>query len=280
MNRSQQIRKAESFRNLHSGPQILVLPNAWDAVSAHIFQQAGFPAIATTSAGIAALFGYPDGQVIPRDEMIWMVKRIASGVEIPVTADIEAGYGATISEVLETVRMTIQSGVVGINLEDSTHLAEPAVMDLRYQSDLIRAVRNEAEASGIPIVINARIDIYLREVGAVGGRFDRVVERAAAFLEAGADCVYPIGLSDGIKIARLVQQVNGPVNILAGPGVPAIRELEAMGVRRVSFGSSLMRATLPVVREIAERLRLGDDAPDLFNHEFTHAIVDRIFRRG
>lgn len=277
---SEQVQKAEHFRSLHHAAHALVLPNAWDAASARVFEQAGFPAIATTSAGIASLLGYPDGQVIPRDEMLFVIGRIAASVAVPVTADIEAGYGRTISEVLETVRQAIRLGIVGINLEDSTHLPDPLVLNVGYQSNLIRAVREEAESHGVPLVINARTDIYLREVGAIGGRYDRTVERAAAFLEAGADCFYPIGLSDGVKIARLVQQVDGPVNILAGPGVPTIRELETMGVRRISFGSALMRATLPLVQRMAARLRRQDDAHDLFDHPFTHAVVDRMFERS
>ncbi|MCC6957938.1 MAG: isocitrate lyase/phosphoenolpyruvate mutase family protein [Anaerolineales bacterium] len=272
-----QIQKAEHFRSLHNAPQILVLPNAWDATSACIFQQAGFPAVATTSAGIAAMLGYPDGQVIPRDQMLLVIERIASSVSLPVSADIEAGYGKTVPEVLETVRRAIRAGVVGINLEDSTHLADPPVMDLDYQCDLIRAVRQEAEAAGVPIVINARVDIFLREVGAVSGRYDRTLERARAYLEAGADCIFPFGLSDGVKIARLVQQTPGPLNILAGPGAPTLYELELMGVRRVTFGSSLMRATLPIVKQLAERLRRGEDVFDLVDHPFTHAVVNRMF---
>jgi 2-methylisocitrate lyase-like PEP mutase family enzyme len=129
--------------------------------------------------------------------------------------------------------LAIKVEVVGINQEDSTQIAEPVVMDIQYQADLLRAVPAQAEADGVPLVINAQIDIYLREVMAISGRYDQVIEQDAAYFEAGADCIYPIGLADGVKIVRLVQQVNGPFNILAGAGTPTIGELEAMRVQRV-----------------------------------------------
>jgi len=272
-----QSEKADRLRSLHQGARILVLPNAWDATSARIFETAGFEAVGTTSAGIAAVLGYPDGQRISRDEMLLMVARIASSVDVPVSADIEAGYGVTIAEVVETVRRTIASGAAGINLEDGTDLPERPLMDLDYQVALIAALRAAARDAGVPLVINARVDIYLREVGAISGRFEQVVERANAYLAAGADCIFPIGLSDGVKIARLVQQVNGPLNILAGAGAPLITELEELGVRRVSFGSGLMRATLPLVRQMAESLRAAGDYHKFIQHEYTHAVVNRMF---
>jgi 2-methylisocitrate lyase-like PEP mutase family enzyme len=209
--------------------------------------------------------------------MLLMVARIASSVNVPVSADIEAGYGTTIAEVVETVQRAIAAGAVGINLEDGTDLPEHPLMDLDYQVELITTLRAAASAAGVPLVINARVDIYLREVGAISGRFERVVERANAYLAAGADCVFPIGLSDGVKIARLVQQVNGPINILAGAGAPLIAELEGLGVRRVSFGSGLMRATLPRVRQMAESLRAAGDYHAFIEHDYTHAVVNRMF---
>lgn len=275
-----QAQKAEYFRSLHHASHALALPNAWDAASARIFEQVGFPAIATTSAGIAAMMGYPDEQMIPRDQMMLILERILASVDVPVTADLEAGYGKTIAEVVETIHQAIRLGVVGVNLEDNTRLPDPPVMDLEYQCDLIRAVRSAAQADGVPLVINARIDIYLREVGAVTGRYDRTLERAAAYLAAGADCVFPIGLSDGVKIARLVQQVDGPINILAGPGTPTVHELDLMGVRRITCGSGLMRSTLPFIQRMGERLLHAEDLSDLFDHPYTYATVNRLFERG
>lgn len=275
-----QAQKAEYFRSLHHASHALALPNAWDAASARIFEQVGFPAIATTSAGIAAMMGYPDEQMIPRDQMMLILERILASVDVPVTADLEAGYGKTIAEVVETIHQAIRLGVVGVNLEDNSRLPDPPVMDLEYQCDLIRAVRSAAQADGVPLVINARIDIYLREVGAVTGRYDRTLERAAAYLAAGADCVFPIGLSDGVKIARLVQQVDGPINILAGPGTPTVHELDLMGVRRITCGSGLMRSTLPFIQRMGERLLHAEDLSDLFDHPYTYATVNRLFERG
>ena len=277
MDREIQTIRCERLRELHKGPHILILPNAWDATSARIFEQAGFAAIGTTSAGIAALFGYPDGERIPRQDMLGMVGRIAHSVGVPVSADIEAGYGSTIAEVLNTIQLTVEAGAAGINLEDGTRIPEQPIMDMDYQVRLIRSVRESLNDMKLPLVINARVDIYLRDVGAVSGRFDRVVERANAYIEAGADCIFVIGLGDSGKIKRLVKAINGPINILAGPGTPTIAELESYGVRRVSFGSGLMRATLPLVGQMAQNLRVTGDYAPYIKNKFTHAVVNRMF---
>src|SRR5438270_2858498 len=153
--------KAVQFRSLHSGSPILVLPNAWDAASARIFEQAGFPAIATTSSGIAASLGYADGQRISRDMMVEATERIVKAVSCPVSADIEAGYGDTIEEVLQTVRAIINAGAVGINIEDSTKEQEKALVDVSYQVELIKAIQELALSMDMPLVVNARTDVYL-----------------------------------------------------------------------------------------------------------------------
>lgn len=277
---SEQAQKAELLRSLHHGSHALVLPNAWDAASARLFERAGFPAVATTSAGVAAMMGYPDEQQIPREQMLLIVGRIAATVDVPVTADLESGFGATITEVVETMRQAIRLGVVGVNLEDNTHLSEPPIVDLDYQCELIRAVRLTAQGEGVPLVINTRIDTYLRDVGTFSERYDLTIERAQAYLAAGADCVYPMGLSDGVDIARMVQQLNAPINILIGPGTPTVPELDRMGVRRITAGSGLMRATLPFIQRMGERLHRGEDLSDLFDHGFTYTVVNRLFERG
>lgn len=239
--------KAARFAALHRGPKILVLPNAWDAASARVIEQAGFPAVATTSAGIAISLGYPDGQRITRDEMVAAVRRIAAAVEVPVTADIEAGYGETPEAVAETVRQVVAAGAVGVNLEDSWErgghrtLAETAL-----QEERIRA----ACSAGGPLVVNARTDVFLYRLG----EFDDAVRRLNAYLRAGAQCAYPIGVRDPPLIARLVEAIEGPVNILAGPGSPSTGELERLGVVRASYGSALMRAALGLTRRIAREI--------------------------
>ena len=238
--------KAELLRKLHQGPRILVLPNAWDVASARIFEVAGFPAIATSSAGIANSLGYPDVERIPRDEMIWMVKRIAQAVSVPVTADVEAGYGDPVG----TARAVLEAGAVGMNLEDSS-LADPtALADLTAQVRVIEQIRAAAD-----IVINARTDVYLFGIGDPASRFERTVERLNAFRKAGADSLFVPGVRDAETIGRLAKAVNGPLNILATAGVPSIAELERLGVRRVSIGSGPMRASMGLTQRIAKELK-------------------------
>ncbi len=246
--------KAIQFREMHYGPSMLVLPNAWDAASARIFEQAGFRAVATTSSGVAAALGYPDGQRISRDMMVEVVKLMTRVVECPITVDIEAGFGNTIQEVLETVRAVIAAGAIGINIEDSTKGQEKALVDVSFQVELLKAIQETALSMDVPLVVNARFDVFLLGIGDPASRFEEAVRRANAYRQAGADCFFPIGLSDARMIADLVQAINGPLNILASPATPSIAELARLGVARVSFGSGMMRAVLARLRHIAQEL--------------------------
>jgi 2-methylisocitrate lyase-like PEP mutase family enzyme len=246
--------KAERLRSLHKGPAILVLPNAWDAASARIFEAEGFPALATTSAGVAATLGYPDGGVVPTREMIEAIARIVRSVQVPVTADIEHAYGATPDAVADVVLRVIATGAVGINVEDcvpGAHDLEP----IPLQKDKITKIKKTAEKSGVRVVINARTDVFLRSMGPPETRLAVAIDRGKAFLAAGADCVFVPGVRDRDTIAALVQGVGGPLNILAVKGTPPIPELEALGVARVSVGSGPMRASLALVRDIARELK-------------------------
>jgi 2-methylisocitrate lyase-like PEP mutase family enzyme len=254
MNVQAQALKAEQLRKLHRGPRMLVLPNAWDVISARIVEELGFPAIATTSAGIAASLGYPDGQKISREEMLGVVARIAKAVHVPVTADVEAGYGVTIDDMTQTVKAVVAAGAVGMNLEDVTASDEDSQVDLALQVEKIRAIRRATESLGVPLVLNTRTDIYLMPIGPVETRFDRTVERLRAYREAGADCLFAPGLKDRDTIAKLVRALNGPLNILLMPSMPTLRELENMGVARASAGSGVMRATLGLTRRIAKEM--------------------------
>ncbi|HEY7850604.1 MAG TPA: isocitrate lyase/phosphoenolpyruvate mutase family protein [Ktedonobacterales bacterium] len=247
--------QAEQFRSLHHVAPMLVLPNVWDAASAHIIEQAGFPAIATTSSGVAAALGYPDGQRMSRKLMIEAIARIVRVVACPVTADIEAGYGASIAEQVATVNEVIATGVVGVNIEDSLIGQGGALADVGYQVEVIAALRELATALDAPFVINARVDVFLRARGEAERRVEQAVERANAYLRAGADCVYPIGRLDHATIARLVAAISGPINIMGGAPQPTLPELAQLGVARVSLAGGLMRAALGHVRAIARELR-------------------------
>jgi len=233
---------------------MLVLPNAWDAATARLVEAEGFPAIATTSAGVAAALGYADGGAVPAREMIEAVARIARAVKVPVTADIEHGYAASPDAVADVVLRVIAAGAVGINLEDIAPGA-PDLEAIALQTDKIAAVVRASANAGVRIVINARTDGFLKAIGAPEARLGVAIERGNAFLAAGADCVFVPGVRDAETIRALVAGINGPVNILAGPGSPSLKELEKLGVARVSLGSGPSRAALGVVRDICRELR-------------------------
>jgi len=250
-----QTHKAIQFRQLHRGPGVLILPNAWDVASARIFEDAGFPAIATTSAGIAFSLGYPDGQRIPREEMLARIGRVARAVHVPVTADVESGYGSTAEDAAKTTRELIQAGVAGMNLEDASGRRDQPLIDLQLAVEKIKAAREAAMQMHAQIVVNARTDVYLLPGGNSDADYSEALRRLLAFRNAGADCVFAPGLKDAETIGRLVKAAECPLNILAVPGMPSIPELEKLGVARVSVGSSPMRATLGLLRRIAEELR-------------------------
>ena len=247
--------KAIQFRELHRGPGALILPNAWDVASARIFEEAGFPAIATTSAGIAFSLGYPDGQRIPRDEMMARIGRIARAVQVPVTADIESGYGSSPEDAATTTRKLIQAGVAGMNLEDASGRSDQPLIDLPLALAKIKAARESAMQMHAQIVVNARTDVYLLPGGNPAADYSEALRRLLAFRDAGADCVFAPGLKDAETIGRLAKAVECPLNILAIPGTPSIPELEKLGVARVSVGSGPMRATLGLLRKMAEELK-------------------------
>src|SRR5579863_2302507 len=200
MNQREQAVKAELFRAMHSGPPLLLLPNAWDAITARIIVGAGFPAIATTSGGVAWALGYADGEAAPWDEVVAATARIARVVAAPVPADIESGYGDTPGAVGRSIGDIIRAGAVGVNLEDGLKTGTPPIRSIEDAASRIRAAREAARAAGVPIVINARTDLYIKNIGDEASRFDAAVERGRAYLAAGADCFYPIGLRDSATI--------------------------------------------------------------------------------
>jgi 2-methylisocitrate lyase-like PEP mutase family enzyme len=246
--------KADAFRNMHHGPPTLILPNAWDAVTARLFVKAGARAIATTSAGIAATLGYADGQNVPRELMVEAVARITRVVDVPVTADIESGYADSPKELRESIRAVMNAGAIGFNLEDATGDSSRPLFALEQQIERIRAAREAADNMSIRVVINARTDVYLAKVGEPGTRFAETVRRLNAYREAGADCLFVPGVTDMPTLTQLVRSVPSPLNVLAGPGMPSVADLQHIGIARLSVGSAIMRATLAVARDAADEL--------------------------
>jgi 2-methylisocitrate lyase-like PEP mutase family enzyme len=264
------VNKAALLRALHQGPKILVLPNAWNVASARIFESAGFPAIGTTSAGVAFALGYPDGQRIGREEMIGVVRRIARAVSIPVTADVEAGYGDPVA----TAHAVEESGAVGMNLEDVTGDDESSLVPLPEQVKIIERIRAETS-----VVINARTDIYLMGIGDPATRFERTVERLNAYRKAGADCLFAPGVRDAATIGRLAKAIDGPLNILGVAGAPTAPELESLGVARVSVGSGPMRAAMGLTQRIARELMETGSYSAFTEGATSYADGNRLFGR-
>lgn len=263
--------KAALFAKLHAGPDILVLPNAWDGVSARIVEAEGFPAGATGSAGVAAVLGYPDGQLIPPKEMLFMIARIAASVNVPITADVEAGYG----DPAETARQVIAAGAVGMNFED---MVDHKLLPLDKQLQDIRNIKS-AVASLPGFVLNARTDIFLAKHGDETTRFDRAVERLNAYRDAGADCLFVPGVADATTIGRLAKAVKGPLNILATIGTPSVSELQRLGVRRVSLGSGPSRVSLFALQRFVRRLRDEGTFEPLATEAIPYADVQKILSR-
>jgi len=245
--------KAEDFRALHHGKRILILPNGWDVPSARLFEDAGFPAIATSSAGMLVSLGYPDGEVIGRTEFVSAVGRIARVLSVPLSADVVAGFGKTTKEVLVTVKAILKTGAVGINIEDFTH-ATKKLYPIERQVENLKAIRKLGETTGIPLVINARTDALRFAEGDEGARLKEAVRRATAYRDAGADCVYPMGLVDADSITNFVKALDFPINVMVRKGLPPISELERLGVARVSFGPSPSYAAMGLLKRAAKEV--------------------------
>lgn len=246
MNQSQ-IAKAQAFQQLHHASKILVLLNSWDAASARVFELAGAPAVATTSSGLAAANGYPDGEHITRDRLFDAVRRITRVVNVPLTVDLEAGYGKTASEVSETVRAVIDAGAIGMNIEDATE--PPALL-----VDKIKGIRELANGIGLPFFVNARTDVYLRRLGEKDARLDEAIRRIKAYAAAGADGAFVPGVTDSATIRRIAKESPLPLNVLLAPGLAPAPELQALGVARLSIGGAAAFAAMSLARKIAQEL--------------------------
>lgn len=279
MNAAEQAHQAERFRNLHRRPSLLLLPNAWDAISARIFAAAGFPAVATTSGGVAWALGYADGEEAPWHEVVAATARIVRATPAPVTADIEAGYGDTPEAVASSIAEIIGVGAVGVNLEDGTPRGTAPIRTVADAARRIAAAREAASAAAVPIVINARTDLYLRNIGDPATRFDETVERGRAYLAAGADCFYPIGLYDRDTIGRLVKALAAPININVRAGLPSVAELEALGVARASTASQIALMAATTTRQIAEELKESGRF-DALKPAMGQADAQQLFARG
>jgi 2-methylisocitrate lyase-like PEP mutase family enzyme len=250
--------KAERFLGFHHGGEILVLLNSWDVGSSKLIEASGYKAVATTSMGIAASLGYPDCQVIQLAEMLAAITGIVNAVEVPVSVDIEAGYGDDLEEIIDSVGQIIATGIVGINIEDSVDM-NPVLVDEQAFCERISAIRRLSDSMGFHLVINARTDSFYTSSGSAQQKLAESIRRGNKYREAGADCIFVQPVWDRETIATLVKEIDAPINILSNPTIgaglpPSIRELQDLGVARVSLGSSLMKATLALIKKVADEL--------------------------
>ncbi|HUI23971.1 MAG TPA: isocitrate lyase/phosphoenolpyruvate mutase family protein [Nitrososphaerales archaeon] len=251
---STQAEKAEEFRRLHDRMEVLVLPNAWDVPSARVFEDEGFPAIATSSAGMLVSLGYPDGEEIPRREFDTAVGRISRVLSVPLSVDVVGGFGDTPEGVAKSVRAVIKTGAVGINIEDFVH-GTKKLLPVEKQKARLRALIRLREALKVPFVINARTDALRYAPGDDDAKMKEAVARAEAYRDLGADCVYPMGLTDGPSISRFVKALNFPTNVMVRKGLPSVPELKRLGVARVSFGPSASYAAMGLLRRASREVR-------------------------
>lgn len=242
--------KAAQLRSWHHDGDVLVLPNAWDPASAAMMAAAGARAVATTSGGVAWALGRQDGQHLGRDDMAAAVRRIVDVVEVPVSADVEGGYGPAPADVEATAAAVADAGAVGVNLEDSG-APGGGLFTLEQQAARLAAARAAARGD---LVVNARTDVFLFQIGDPAGRFDEVLRRATGYADAGADCLFVPGLLDLAVLASLVAASPLPVNAMAGPGGPSVAELAAAGVRRISVGTAFAQAAYGLARRATEEL--------------------------
>jgi len=279
VDKSTQINKARVLLSLHTQTALLVLPNVWNPIGARVLQAKGYPAVATASAAISASLGYRDGEKLKRSTLIDLTGRIARSVDVPVTADIEAGYGGTIADLAETINEVINSGVVGVNIEDSFEV-EGVLRPVEEQCQRISVARQVADRLGIPLVINARVDSFLSSSFVDhGDATEDAVTRARAYSEAGADCIYPIGPGDLETAAVLRAGIELPINILVTPSAAPLKALETIGVNRVSFGPFVFRACLRKFVDIAETL-LNQGDSSCFSDMLSQAETDEYLPDG
>ncbi|HUL06310.1 MAG TPA: isocitrate lyase/phosphoenolpyruvate mutase family protein [Candidatus Acidoferrum sp.] len=251
---NEQRAKGERFRRLHTDSGTFLAPNAWNAGSARMLEAAGFPALSATSGGIALSLGVPDYEGrLGREEMMRRIEGIARAVDLPVSADLEGGYGVKPEGVAETIRQAVQAGVVGGNIDDYTGRAQAPLYDMELAADRIRAAREAADKTGIAFTLAARTDAY------VAGRADplrEAVRRAYRYRQAGADCIFVPGVVDHAEIVSLVREIDAPLNIVVGfAGQPmTVQQLAILGVKRISIGGSLARATFALIRHAADEM--------------------------
>ncbi|HET9825631.1 MAG TPA: isocitrate lyase/phosphoenolpyruvate mutase family protein [Chitinophagaceae bacterium] len=278
---SRQTEKAKRFYDLHHQGKLLILPNIWDPLGAILLESLGYPAVATASASVAFSNGYDDGENIAFTDVLNILKKITNSVDIPVSADVERGFAENDTELRENTRQLIQTGIVGINIED-TEKKTNSLLPIEVQCQRIRAIKEVAKEMGVPLFINARTDVYIRGKGldTPQSRFDETLKRGVAYKAAGADCFYPITLSDRDDLKKLIEQLQMPVNVVTIAGLPQLSSLDEVGVARVSLGPSFLKIAIRSMKNLATKLQNYDGLSDITENDITSAYLKDLVNKN
>ena len=266
--RMTQQEKANQFHQLHHSEKLLILPNIWDSLGALLLENMGYPAIATASASVAFSRGFNDGEQIPFEELLVILERITTNVNLPVTADIESGFADNENRLAENIRQVIQTGVVGINFED-TDKKTGGLYSIETQCKRLEVIKNVAEKMDVPLFVNARADVYLRGKGTAEEKLEETIKRGIAYKNAGADCFFPLAAQKESDIKSIVDTLQMPVNIILIPGVPAIDTLHKNGVKRISLGPGFLKIAIKAMRNLATRLQSHEGLEEIAGNEIT-----------
>jgi 2-methylisocitrate lyase-like PEP mutase family enzyme len=269
--------KAERFHQLHHSDRMLLLPNIWDPLGALLMEHLEYPAIATASAAVAFSNGFNDGEHIPFHDLLALLKKIASIVNLPVTADIEGGYADNDIQLKENIQQLIATGIVGINIEDSNNKTN-SLQSVESQCNIIRLVRKVANEAGIPLFINARTDVYLYENNfpAATLKLEETIKRGMAYKEAGADGFFPILIKQEEEIKEIISCVKLPLNVLTIPGIPELKTLQKLGVARISLGPSLLKIAIRAMEQLALQLKDHEGLSSITENKITTAYLEKL----
>lgn len=277
MQNNQQVAKAEIFRTLHFGNEMLLLPNVWDVLTAKLMENMKFPAIATASAAISYSNGYADGENFPLSDLNVLLKRIVKAVNIPVTADIESGYATDLSALEKNLIQIISTGIAGVNIED-TNPKTKEIYSIEEQAERIKLIREVANRMGVPIFINAKTDVYLSKYVNEVDRVHETIKRGVAYKMAGADGLYPIAITSSESISAIIHETKLPINILAFKDAPSLKILDNIGVARVSIASGLLKSGTDAIIKSANNFKNLQDYSTILSSEITGAYLNQIIK--
>jgi len=269
--------KVERLYALHHSGRLLVLPNIWDPLGATLLESLGYPAIATASAAVAYSNGYNDGEKIPFDFLLSILKRIVNSVAVPVTADIESGYADSDAQLMENIKQLIEAGIAGINIEDNDKKTN-ALLPVEILCGKIQLIKNLARDMHAGMFINARADVYTRgtDYATAEAKLEETIKRGLAYKAAGADCFFPIAIRNEEDMRKTVEQVKMPVNIITMPGIPELKALHEIGVARVSLGPSFLKIAIRSMRNLALELQNLEGLAEITTNEITSDYLKKL----